>query len=124
MILEPGNHILVVHRRLFEKDRGRFFVGAVEAYEQGIVKTHGYTWVLDTFHGTIVKKEDSRTKIFSLSAGTLIIYVLPDSTDLRLLKIDYDREGRIKISDGKELNLDLSEGVHKEPEPNKGRKIP
>jgi hypothetical protein len=36
MLLEQGNKLLVTHRRLFEGDLPRFFVGEVEAYEDEI----------------------------------------------------------------------------------------
>ena len=34
MLLEPGDKILVAHRRLFERDVVRFFLGSVDAYER------------------------------------------------------------------------------------------
>ena len=34
-ILSPGEKIHVMHRRRFEKDVRRHFVGEVESYEQG-----------------------------------------------------------------------------------------
>ena len=43
MVLKEGDNILVAHRRLFEKDEVRFFVGRVDAYEAGIVKAPGHS---------------------------------------------------------------------------------
>lgn len=111
MILENGCQILVVHRRLFEQDRARFFVGKVDAYENGMARATGHTWIQDTFHGKMQKKEGERTKILSLSSGTLIVYVLPTSFSPNLIRIDYDADGKIIISDGASLHLDLSEGI-------------
>ena len=48
-MLERGNKRLIVHRRLFEKDTPRFFIGEVEAYESGILKVKGFTFVKDVF---------------------------------------------------------------------------
>jgi hypothetical protein len=42
MLLEPEDKVLVVHRRLFEGDHQRFFVGIVENYEEGIAKVSGF----------------------------------------------------------------------------------
>jgi hypothetical protein len=37
MLLKVGDKILVAHRRLYDKDEERFFVGRIEAYEAGVV---------------------------------------------------------------------------------------
>ena len=47
MILNPGDKILVVHRPLFEADTARYFLGLVDAYEAGIAKVVGTSWVKD-----------------------------------------------------------------------------
>ena len=41
MMLEQGEELLIVHRRLFEKNTGRFFIGDVQAYEHGMEKVKG-----------------------------------------------------------------------------------
>jgi len=117
MILERGSYILVVHRRLFEGDRGRFFVGKVDDYEVAVARVTGHTWVQDNFNGKMLKKEGARTKIFSLASGTLIVYVLPDGLNLSTLRIDYDRGTHLILTDGGNLHLDLSEGLHSETPP-------
>jgi hypothetical protein len=38
MILDSGDKILVVHRRLFEADSARYFLGSGDAYESGTPK--------------------------------------------------------------------------------------
>jgi hypothetical protein len=114
MILERGSHVLVVHRRLFDGDKARFFIGRVDDYDSAVARITGHTWVQDTFNGKVLKKEGARTKILSLSSGTLIVYALPNPVDNESIKIDYDHNGRILVSDGKSLKLDLSEGMHGE----------
>jgi hypothetical protein len=74
MILKEGDKILVGHRRLFDKDAVRFFIGQVEAFEAGLVKTTGHSYVRDAMGGQVVEKAEQRTKILSLSSGTLIVY--------------------------------------------------
>ncbi|MEX2490545.1 MAG: hypothetical protein WD425_02165 [Nitrospirales bacterium] len=41
MMIEQGEKLFIAHRRLFEKDTPRFFVGEVQAYEAGIAKGKG-----------------------------------------------------------------------------------
>ena len=45
MILEVGSKLLVVHRRLFENDKSRYFIGKVEHCEDAVARVSGHTWV-------------------------------------------------------------------------------
>jgi hypothetical protein len=44
MILNSGEKIHVVHRRMFDKDTRKHFVGEVEAYENGLVRAIGHVF--------------------------------------------------------------------------------
>jgi hypothetical protein len=69
MMIEQGEKLLIVHRRLFEKDTPRFFVGEVQAYEAGIAKVKGYTFVKDLFGGNMKKKPVPRIKNYVYRLG-------------------------------------------------------
>lgn len=112
MLLKEGDKILVTHRRLFEKDETRFFVGRVDAYEAGIVRVKGHSFVRDMLGGRVIEKSDERTKILSLSSGTLIVYQLPDAVALDTLTFEV-REGQLTLMDGKEFTLNLAEHPHR-----------
>jgi len=44
-----------------DKDVVRFFIGEVEAYDAGVIKARGHSYVRDLMGGQIVgKQEDSR----------------------------------------------------------------
>ena len=77
MLLNEGDKILVAHRRLFARDEARFFLGRVDAYEAGVVKVTGHSYVRDMFAGKMLEKAELRTKLLSLSSGTLMVYLLP-----------------------------------------------
>jgi hypothetical protein len=111
MLLNEGDKILVTHRRLFDKDETRYFVGRVDACEAGIVKVTGHSFVRDVVEGRVIGKTDERTKIFSLSSGTLIVYQLPDAVALDKLTFD-GREGQLALTDGKGFVLNLAERPH------------
>ena len=72
-MLEQGEKLLIVHRRLFEKDNPRFFVGEVQVYEAGIAKVKGYTFVKDLFTGNFTKKLELRTKLLAIASGTFLV---------------------------------------------------
>ncbi len=110
--LEPGNKVLVVHRRLFEKDRPRFFLGVVEAFNEanGLIKISGRSTGLAKAGGLATKKEKV-TKVVSLTSGTLIVYQLETGTDTESAAIRITREGGVHLMAGDKLLLDLSEAV-------------
>ncbi len=110
VFLEPGQKILVVHRRLFEKDRPRFFIGTVDAFNEnnGLLKVSGFSFGLARAGG-IAKKMDPRTKIHSLTSGTLIIYQLPESTTVSKTEMKLDESGSLWLTDGMSLKMDMSE---------------
>ena len=67
--MNPGDKLLVAHRRLYREDAGRYFVGRVDACEGALVKVTGHSFVRDMYTGAMVEKTEPRTKILSLSAG-------------------------------------------------------
>lgn len=113
-MLKQGEKLLIVHRRLFEKDTPRFFVGEVEAYEAGLAKVKGYTFVKDLFSGNMKKKSDLRMKIMSIISGTFIVYQLPVSVLLDSVQFDLDQNGALILKDEGGFAMDVGESVKRE----------
>ncbi|MFT5327403.1 MAG: hypothetical protein ACI8P0_005292 [Planctomycetaceae bacterium] len=111
-LLESGDRVLVVHRRLFERDDNRLFVGEIETIDSGVIHTTGHTFVRDMLEGTVRRKSDTRTKLLSLSSGTLLVYVLPRSFDLQRAEICC-RETETRLTDGSDFSMNLSEWTHR-----------
>lgn len=111
MLLKAGDKILVAHRRLFERDVVRFFIGEVQAYEAGVVKVIGHSYVRDATGGQVVEKDEPRTKILSLSSGSLIVYQIPDEVALDALQF-VGAEARLLLTDGKGFTMNLTESTH------------
>ena len=111
MLLQTGDKLLIAHRHLFEKDEARFFVGEVVGYEAGLVKVNGHSYVRDRMSGQTIGKSDERTKIFSLSSGTLLVYQLPDAVILDELRFE-TAGAHLSVTDGKEFNMNLTEHAH------------
>ena len=109
MILESGVKVLVTHRRLFEGDHTRTFIGTVEGYENGIARVSGYTWIRDGYQGDYRRKADKRTKIFALSSGTVIFYQLPGTVDIERLTIETKLTNVFAVEG--DFRMDLTEGV-------------
>jgi hypothetical protein len=111
MILKEGDKVLVAHRRLYPTDAARFFVGQVDAYEAGIVRVTGHSFVRNVTTGRLVEKSQARTKVLSLSSGLLIVYLLPMETSIESMGFDWTETGLI-VSDGKQFSMNLGEYTH------------
>jgi hypothetical protein len=111
MLLKKGDKILVAHRRLFEKDSVRFFVGHVDDYEAGIVKVKGHSSVRDGMTGLMIEKSDERTKILSIASGTLLVHQLPDAVELDGLRFEISGT-QLLLTNGREFTMNLTEHPH------------
>lgn len=111
MLLKEGDKLLVAHRRLFERDESRYFIGRVDVYEAGIVKTTGHSYIRDLMSGRLIEKAEVRTKILSLSCGTFLIYQLPDHVTIEALKFVVS-DGRLSLTDGIGFTMNLAEFPH------------
>jgi hypothetical protein len=111
MLLKAGDKLLIAHRRLFENDEVRFFAGQVQDYEGGVVKVRGHSYVRDVIAGQVIEKAEERTKILSLSSGTLLVYQLPDNVELDALKFVVS-EAQLSLTDGRGFTMNLAEHSH------------
>jgi hypothetical protein len=108
MVLKAEDKVLIVHRRLFEKDSTRFFVGTVEDCEAGLAKVTGFTFSKDMMTAHVHKKDDPRTKIVAIGSGTVLVYVL--TGDPQIDKLQFVQSGtKFKLIDGNEFQMDLTE---------------
>lgn len=108
-ILQSGDKIHVMHRRRFEKDVRRHFVGEVEAYDHGLARASGYVFVIDDLSSHLfVKRPDRRTKLVPITSGDVIVNVLPSSLDLE--KVRYELKQRsLFVTDGASWSMDVKE---------------
>jgi hypothetical protein len=108
-LLSPGEKIHVMHRRRFEKDLRRHFVGQVEAYEQGVARTSGYVFVIDDLSKHLfTKRPDRRTKLVPIGSGDVVVNVIPKEVDLE--RVAYEIKDRaLWVTDGAGWSMDLKE---------------
>ena len=108
MILQKGEKVHVIHRRVYEKDHHRHFVGVIEAYEGGVARVSGNVYTVDPVKFTFLRRPERRTRIISLISGDLLVNVLPATVDLD--KIVYKQERKaVRVTDGSDWYLDISE---------------
>ena len=111
-MLTEGDKILVAHRRLFRGDVAHYFAGRVDAYDAGMVRATGHSYIRDPVTGSMVEKTDARTKVLALASGTLLVYLLPAATALESLTFAWS-DGRVNASDGKGFSMNLGEAVRR-----------
>jgi hypothetical protein len=111
MVLKEGDKVMVAHRRLYRGDTAHYFVGRVDAYEAGLVRVTGHSYVRDLISGGMVEKTEARTKILAVSSGTLMVYRLPDATSLDTLTFTW-ADGRLSVTDGQGFMMNLGEIAH------------
>ncbi len=108
MLLKEGDKILVAHRRLYERDEARYFVGRVEGYEAGVIRATGHTFVREQMCGRVIEKAEKRTKLLSVASGTLLIYILPEPVALERMRF-VSELGRLVLTDGNGFTMNLAE---------------
>jgi hypothetical protein len=109
MVVEPGEKLFIVTRRLFEGDLRRHFVGEVKAIAESTVRLEGYTFDFDAGSGKFVRG-GRRGRIFSFGDNSLIIITIPKDADLDKVSHRFsDKGGGRVLSDGKTFELHASE---------------
>jgi predicted regulator of Ras-like GTPase activity (Roadblock/LC7/MglB family) len=108
-LLRPGEKIHVIHRRQFDKDARRHFVGEVESYEGGMARASGYVFVVDDLNKHMsVKRPDRRTKLIPISSGAVIVNVIPESADIE--QVHYElKDSALHVTDGQSWRIDVKE---------------
>ena len=108
-LLSPGEKIHVIHRRQFEKDARRHFVGQVESYDHGLARASGYVFVVDDLNKHMfVKRPDRRTKLIPISSGAVIVNVIPENTDLEGVHYEL-KDSALHVTDGNSWRIEVKE---------------
>lgn len=108
MILENGEKVHIIHRRLLEKEAQRHFVGIVNAYENGIARVTGHIYTVDPVKAAFFRRPELRTRIISLITGDVLVNVLPSSVNLE--KIVYKQESKsVRVTDESGWQMEISD---------------
>ena len=109
MLVNKGEKVHVMTRRLFEGDLRRHFAGEVmEASESG-VRLEGYVFVLDPTKNHFVRRVEKRVRIIGILDSGHIIKVIPPDVRLEDLKYLLSPDKRLVVTDGREFSLDVNE---------------
>jgi hypothetical protein len=111
MLLDVGDTVLVSHRRMFQHDESRFFVGKLIGSDHELLKLQGYTFVRDLSSGKIIRKDEMRIKLLSLASPGYIYYQIAGEVDVENLSIDCTA-GEETLTDGRRVLMNLAERSH------------
>jgi hypothetical protein len=111
MLVDAGDKLLVAHRRLFERDAPRYFVGEVLDYQDGVVKITGYSFARDVSTSQVFRKADRRTKLVPLTTTAYIVYQLPEEIEIDAVEFDWSGGG-LSLTAGGRVVMNLSELPH------------
>ena len=107
VVVKSGDKLLACHRRLFESDEPRFFVGEVLSSSDWLIKLRGYSYYRNLNTGHFDRKDEVRTKVIS-ALGAYILYELPPRVAVESLQI-VSQGSKVMLHDGNAFALDLTE---------------
>ena len=111
MMLDRGDIVLICHRRLFEGDEARYFLGRTVMCEGSLIKVKGFSFVRDLANGHVVKKDEKRIKILSIESPGHMVYQLDNDLDLESCEI-VTRSGESSLVCGVRKIMNLAEHTH------------
>jgi hypothetical protein len=109
MTLKPGEKVFIIARRLFEKDLRRHFVGEVLESTDTTARMRGYAFIYDANSGSFVRRDEIRTRIFSLTDAGYIINLLPGEVVIEEVSYQSNDNNQRILSDGKTFQMNVSE---------------
>ena len=108
-LLEEGTKVYVVRRRGFDGDLRRHFLGEVVAVEGTTVRLFGYAFLYDTGSTSYVRHDEPRTTFVDVGQAGFIVNVVDPQTDIENTRYEVDDRGRLIVTDGGALRLDVNE---------------
>lgn len=107
MILDIGEKVHIIERRLFKEDARRHFVGEITRCTESNIRVIGYDWAIETMRG-FVRKPEKRERIMVLNEG-LIINVIPRDVNIEDITYITTPQRNQMVTDGKKFSLDITE---------------
>lgn len=108
-MLDKGEKIFVITRRLFEGDRIRLFVGEVQKSSNVAIIVQGYAFVNDEFTNEILRREDVRTRIISTVDAVNIIMIIPKDVILENVQYELNDINERVLTDNGSFIMNLNE---------------
>lgn len=109
MVLSKGEKVLVIVRRLFEKDLRRRFIGEITEATDSLIRVSGYAYIFDEGTKDYSRRDHLQTNIFSLIDAGIVIIVLPQEVNTEEIRYTVSDKGHKILTDGKSFKMRVSE---------------
>lgn len=109
MLLAEKEKVLVIFRRLFERDIRQHFVGTVEAVTPITLRAHGFTFIFDVDNGKFIRKPNPSTRLIPLGQSHVLISVLPTTVDPKRIIYQTDTQNQLIITDNQGFSQSMAE---------------
>lgn len=107
-VIEVGDKLHIITRRLFEGDVRRHFVGEVTGVSGEPQEVLGFAFVFHSGTNEYGRRPELRTRIFSLGQQGFIVNKIPREVAIESLEYRFI-ERRLVITDGGDFSLDILE---------------
>ena len=107
-VVQSGDKLHIITRRLFEADVRRHFVGEVVGASGDLVELRGYTFVFNPGANEYHRRPELRKRVLSLADSGQIVNRIP--RDVSIDSLEYRTvDNRLVVTDRKEFSLDIHE---------------
>jgi len=107
-VIEVGDKLHIITRRLFESDVRRHFAGEVISVSGELHEIRGYAFVFNPGINENKKRPELRTRIFSPGKEGFIVNKIPREVAIESLEYRFI-EKRLFFTDGRNFALDINE---------------
>lgn len=107
-VIEVGDKLHIITRRMFEGDIRRHFAGEVTGVSNDLYEVSGYAFVFNPGVNRYDKRPEFRTRLFSLGEDGLIVNKIPRETLIASLSYRTVEKGLV-VTDGGTFSLDINE---------------
>ena len=107
-VVQIGDKLHIMTRRLFEEDVRRHFVGEVTAASDVLAEVRGYTFIFNPGTNEYRRLPGERTRLIALGESGHVVNKIPSDVDVS--SVGYETvESRLVITDGGSFSLPVNE---------------
>lgn len=107
-VVEVGEAVHVVTRRVFPDDVRRHFAGRVTAVSENLFRAEGWVFVFNRGTNEFIRRSELRTRVFAPVDAGNIVNVLPSGVNPANLRYEFSDAG-LTITDGIDFVVDINE---------------
>lgn len=107
-VIEVGEKVHIITRRIFKEDVRRHFAGTVTAISGPLIRVEGYSFIFNPVTLEYVFRPEFRTRVFGIGDSNEIINVIPKGSVLERMRYALSN-GRLVVTDGMAMELDINE---------------